>query len=104
MKRKSIAIQPLPSPRIESLIVEVRGLRVMLDSDLAELYGVPTKVLNQAVSRNISRFPSDFMLQLSPAEWAILKSQFVTSRLGHGGRRKLPRVFTEQGVAMLSSV
>src|SRR5262245_65114027 len=76
----------------------------MLDSDLSKLYGVPTKVLNQAVERNRERFPDDFAFHLTPQEVANLKSQFVTSSLGHGGRRKPPRVFTEQGVAMLSSV
>ncbi len=74
----------------------------MLDRDLAELYQVETRVLNQAVKRNIERFPEDFMFQLSSEEWQILKSQFVIS--SWGGVRKLPYVFTEQGVAMLSSV
>jgi len=74
----------------------------MLDSDLAELYGVETKVLNQAISRNIERFPSDFMFQLDQQEWSNLKSQIVTS--SWGGRRKMPKALTEQGVAMLSSV
>jgi hypothetical protein len=76
----------------------------MLDSDLAELYGVSTKVLNQAVLRNAERFPSDFMFQLTWQEFGNLKSQSVTSSSGHGGRRKLPLVFTEQGVAMLSGL
>jgi len=74
----------------------------MLNADLAELYGVETKVLNQAVVRNIDRFPSDFSYLLAIQEFRDLKSQFVTS--SHGGRRALPRVFSEQGVAMLSSV
>ncbi|HEY0976967.1 MAG TPA: ORF6N domain-containing protein [Flavobacteriales bacterium] len=74
----------------------------MLDSDLAELYQVETRVLNQAVKRNPTRFPEDFMFVLSVEEWEILKSRIVTS--SWGGRRKLPSVFTEQGVAMLSSV
>jgi hypothetical protein len=74
----------------------------MLDSDLSELYGVETKVLNQAIKRNTEMFPKDFMFQLADEEWAILKSQFVTS--SWGGRRKLPNVFTEHGVLMLSSV
>ena len=74
----------------------------MLDSDLAELYRVETRVLNQAVKRNLRRFPEDFMFELTAEEWEILKSQNVTS--SWGGRRKLPLVFTEQGVAMLSSV
>lgn len=84
-------------------IHRVRGLRVMFDSDLADLYGVPTRALNQAVSRNASRFPADFAFRLARLEAANLKSQFVTSS-SHGGSRKLPRVFAEQGVAMLSSV
>ena len=75
----------------------------MLDRDLAELYGVATKTLNQAVSRNVVRFPPDFAFHLTPDEAASLRSQSVTSK-GRGGRRHGPRVFTEQGVAMLSSV
>lgn len=76
----------------------------MLDSDLAHLYGVETKALNQAVRRNRDRFPPDFMAQLTEKEWEFLKSQFVTSKTGSGGKQKLPFVFTEYGVAMLSSV
>lgn len=76
----------------------------MLDSDLAELYGVETKVLIQTVKRNIKRFPADFMFQLKNQEVAALRSQIVTSKSGRGGRRYMPYVFTEQGVAMLSSV
>lgn len=76
----------------------------MLDSDLAQIYGVETRVLNQAVSRNKGRFPSDFAFKLNKQEWENLKSQDVTSSSSHGGRRKPPYVFTEQGVAMLSSV
>ena len=76
----------------------------MLDSDLADLYGVPTKVLNQAVSRNRERFPDDFAFQLTPQEFTNLISQIAISSSGYGGRRKLPWVFTEHGVAMLSSV
>ena len=75
----------------------------MLDTDLAKLYGVTTKVLNQAVKRNATRFPADFMFQLTTEETAALRSQFVTSK-GRGGRQYRPYVFTEQGVAMLSSV
>ncbi len=92
----------VPTDKIESQIFIIRGHRVMLDSDLATLYGVSTKVLIQAVKRNIKRFPSDFMYQLTRQEVANLKSQFVTSRWG--GRRYFPYAFTEQGVAMLSSV
>jgi ORF6N domain len=89
---------------IERRIFVVRGQRVMLDADLAQLYGIPTKVLNQGVMRNRNRFPRDFAFPLTLQEVTDLKSQFVTSSLTHGGRRKLPWVFTEQGVAMLSSV
>lgn len=90
-------------PRIEGRILELRAQRVMLDADLAMLYDVQTKVLVQAVKRNIERFPPDFMFQLSPEEWKTLRSQTVTSN-GRGGRRTAPYAFTEQGVAMLSSV
>lgn len=91
--------------RIESRILLIRGQNVMLDFDLATLYGVSTKVLNQAVRRNPTRFPRDFMFQLSRQEWVtILRSQYVTSSSGHGGRRNPPCAFTEQGVAMLSGV
>ena len=76
----------------------------MIDVDLAELYGVPTKRLNQQVQRNRKRFPEDFMFQLTKVEAANLRLQFATSRSSHGGRRSLPYVLTEQGVAMLSSV
>jgi len=89
---------------IASRILLVRGLRTMLDADLAALYGVQTKVLVQAVKRNLARFPRDFTFQLSSEEWANLRSQIVTSSSGHGGRRTAPYAFTEQGVAMLSSV
>lgn len=91
-----------PIERIQQCIYAIRGRNVMLDSDLAGLYGVQTKVLLQAVKRNIERFPADFMFQLSAGDFEILRSQFVTSRWG--GRRYAPYAFTEQGVAMLSSV
>jgi hypothetical protein len=87
---------------VMSKIYLVRGYKVMLDNDLAELYGVDTKRLNEQVKRNIERFPEDFMVQLNQEEFENLKSQIATS--SWGGRRKLPYVFTEQGVAMLSSV
>lgn len=87
---------------IQSKIYEVRNTKVMLDKDLAELYQVEVKVLNQSVKRNTKRFPSDFMFQLTKAEWDNLKSQFVTS--SWGGVRKLPFAFTEQGLAMLSGI
>ena len=87
---------------ITAKIFEVKGKKVMLDSDLAGLYGVSTKVLLQAVKRNINRFPQDFMYQLAPEDVRNLRSQSVTSRWG--GRRYLPYVFTQEGVAMLSSV
>lgn len=87
---------------IQNKIYEIRGQRVMLDKDLALLYGVEVRVLNQAVKRNLERFPHDFMFQLTTDEWEILKSHFVIS--SWGGIRKMPFAFTEQGVAMLSSV
>jgi len=87
---------------IQSKIYEIRGQKVMLDFDLAEMYEVETRVLNQAVKRNIRRFPDDFMFQLTVNEWDNLKSQFVISRWG--GTRKLPFAFTEGGLAMLSGV
>lgn len=91
---------------IQSIIYEIRGQRVMLDFDLADMYGVETRALNQAVKRNIERFPEDFMFQLTKGEWTILKSQFVISKPieKRGGTQKMPYAFTEQGVAMLSSV
>lgn len=89
---------------VETKIRMLRGERVMLDADLAILYGVPTKALVQAVKRNASRFPEDFMFQLTAEEDTALKSQTVTSNVGRGGRRTRPYAFTEQGVAMLSSV
>jgi len=89
---------------IESRIFNIRNIQVMFDSDLAELYGVETRVLNQAVKRNIERFPESFRFQLSEKEWDNLRSQFVTSNNNIGGRRYMPYAFTEQGVAMLSSV
>src|SRR5215510_15201802 len=91
--------------RIEKTIYVIRGEKVMLDRDLAELYEVPTKALNQAVRRNPDRFPSDFMFQLSEKEVAELnRSQFVTGSEKHRDPRSRPYAFTEQGVAMLSSV
>jgi hypothetical protein len=93
-----------PVEHITHSIFLIRGHKVLLDEDLARLYGVPTKVLLQAVKRNRGRFPEDFMIQLTTAEWVTLRSQIVTSKPGSGGRRYAPYVFTEQGVAMLSSV
>lgn len=92
----------IPQEDIESKILLVREKKVMIDRDLALLYEVDTRVLNQTVKRNIERFPDDFMFQLSKKEFEDLKSQFVTS--SWGGVRKMPFAFTEQGVAMLSSV
>jgi hypothetical protein len=93
----------VPMEVIEEKIFLIRSDKVMLDADLAKLYGVETKVLLQAVKRNIDRFPPDFMFQLTNQELAILRSQFVTSSQW-GGRRYPPYAFSEQGVAMLSSV
>lgn len=93
--------------QIQNLIYVIRGQKVMLDSDLAMLYEVETKVLNQAVKRNLERFPLDFMFQLTKDEYEVLRSQIVTSKLKtekRGGRQYYPYVFTEQGVSMLSSI
>ena len=87
---------------ITQKIHEIRGLKVMLDFDLAALYKIETKVLKQAVRRNLNRFPEDFMFELAEKEFANLRSQIVTS--SYGGLRYMPFAFTEQGVAMLSSV
>ncbi len=108
-----ITTLPLPAELIERRIYLVRGIKVIFDRDLAELYQVPTKSLNLAVKRNKNRFPSDFMFQLNDKEFESLRFQFETSNLrsqivtsseNRGGRRYIPYVFTEQGVAMLSSV
>lgn len=99
-------IKPIADQDIIECIRIIRGQKVMIDRDLARMYGVPTKRLNEAVKRNLTRFPLDFMFQLTVEEFKILKSQFATSSLtdGWGGIRKLPYAFTEQGVAMLSSI
>ena len=95
---------PVSAERVDHFILIIRRQRVLLDADLAALYGVETRVLLQAVRRNLQRFPPDFMFELTATEWTALKSQFVTSTPRHGGRRYAPHAFTEQGVAMLSSV
>ncbi|KQS35476.1 DNA-binding protein [Pedobacter sp. Leaf194] len=94
----------IPENILVNKIYEIRGHKVMLDRDLAELYGVETRTLNQAIKRNIERFPEDFMFQLTKEEWSYLISQIVTSKKSRGGTRKLPFAFTEHGVLMLSSV
>jgi ORF6N domain len=101
-KAKSAII--LDAQDIERRIFVIRGQRVMLDSELAKLYGVPTKRINEQVRRNRDRFPEDFAYQLTQQEFMDLKSQIATSKTGRGGKQKLPWVFTEHGVAMLSSV
>ncbi len=100
MKNSNLVI---PAERIERRIFYLRGVKVMLSPDLSELYGVAVKALNQAVRRNLDRFPEDFMFQLTPEEFNDLKSQIVTSSWG-GMRRALPYGFTEHGIAMLSGV
>lgn len=100
MKKKEISLAEI----IENRIFLIRGKKVMIDRDLAELYGVETKVLKQAVKRNMNRFPEDFMLQMNKKEFEIWRSQFVTSNSDKMGLRYAPFVFTEQGVAMLSSI
>ena len=92
----------LTDGQIVNKIYHIRGQKVMLDRDLAEMYGVETKILNQSIKRNLIRFPEDFMFSLTDIEWENLRSQIVTS--SWGGVRYLPKAFTEQGVAMLSSV
>lgn len=92
----------IPDEIITSKIYLIRGQKVMLDNDLAELYGVETRRLNEQIKRNAGRFPEDFMFRLTDEEWKNLKSQFATS--SWGGRRKAPYAFTEHGVLMLSSV
>lgn len=94
----------LVKSNIENKIYTVRNVQVMLDSDLADLYYTETKFINRAVKRNASRFPIEFMFQLTEQEWQSLKFQSGTSSDGHGGRRYFPNVFTEQGIAMLSAV
>ncbi len=104
---KTNKIITVPSERIENKIFLIRGKKVMMDKDLAELYGVETRALNQAVKRNIERFPEEFMFQLNKKETEIWQSQILISQIvisSWGGRRKTPMVFTEPGVAMLSSV
>jgi len=90
--------------QIQNMIYVIRGQRVMLDSDLAKLYGVETKRINEQVKRNLERFPGDFMFNLTSDEYEILRSQIATSSSKHGGRRNQPLVLTENGVAMLSTV
>lgn len=100
------SLQPI-APNDELLaskIYVIRVQKVMLDSDLADLYGVETFRLNEQVKRNVSRFPSDFMFQLTTEEWEFLTSQIAMSKKGRGGRRTLPYVFSEHGVLMLSSI
>ena len=103
MANSDITLTPIDTKNIENMIYTIRGQQVMLDSDLAMLYQVETKVFNQAVTRNIERFPLSFRFQLTKEEFDSLRSQFVTSK-ERGGRRYRPYVFTEQGIAMLSSV
>lgn len=93
----------IPIERVEQKILLIRGEKVLLDSDLAELYGVKTKIINKAVGRNQARFPQDFAFQLTEEEHQTLRFHFGTSKK-KGGRRYLPYVFTEQGVAMLSGI
>ncbi len=105
MPKPNLPIVKVSEESILEKIYAIRGLKVMLDKDLAEMYGVPTFRLNEAVKRNISRFPDDFMFQLSELEFKSLISQIaISKKKGRGGTRKPPYAFTEQGVAMISSV
>lgn len=101
---KTKAVGLVPDEMIMNKIYYIRGQKVMLDKDLAELYGVETKVFNQSVKRNLKRFPADFMFELTQEEAELLRSQIVTSSTGRGGARYIPMAFTEQGVAMLASI
>lgn len=101
---KKKATAPVPVAHIAQSIRIVRGQRVLLDSELAALYGVPTKRLNEQIKRNLERFPADFMLQLTAEEAANLRSQFATSSSSHGGRRYMPLAFTEHGAIMAATV
>src|SRR5947209_893498 len=103
-QKSSASGLPVPVQLIERRIYLIRGQKVMIDTDLAELYGVPTFRLNEAVKRNKKRFPEDFMFQLTKEEEESLTSQIAISKTGRGGRRTHPYAFMEQGVAMLSSV
>jgi len=94
----------VPTEHVAPLIVVIRGQRVLLDSDLAKLYGVTTTRLNEQVKRNLDRFPADFMFRLTQEEWDALISQNATSKGGRGGRRKLPYAFTEHGAVMAANV
>ena len=94
----------ISSQRIEQMIYFARGRKVMMDADLARIYGVTTARLNEQVKRNLERFPSDFMFQLTRQEFRVLMLQFATSKRGRGGRHKLPYVFTEHGAIMLAAV
>ena len=94
----------IPEKRILKIIMLVRGEKVILDSDLAKLYGIETRRLNEQIRRNIDKFPNDFMFQLTKDEFENLKSQIATSSSGWGGRRKLPFVFTEHGVLQAANV
>jgi hypothetical protein len=102
--QKEATVELIAAPAIEKRILVVREQQVMLDEDLADLYGVETRALVQQVKRNAKRFPADFMFQLTEVEAEALRSQIVISNEGRGGRRYAPYVFTEQGVAMLSGV
>jgi ORF6N domain len=103
-KATSSPVAELSPQVLAGRILVIRGQRVVLDSDLALLYEVETKVFNQAIKRNMSRFPADFMFQLTEEEFEGLRSQFVTSNKGRGGRRYLPFTFTEHGAIMAASV
>ena len=101
---KNNAIVMIPQKRIENRILLIRGHKILLDMDLAILYGVSTFNLNKSVKRNMDRFPEDFMFQLTKEEFDSLRFHFGISKKGRGGRRYLPYAFTEHGIAMLSSV
>ena len=102
MQRKKKTLTTIP--QIDSVIHTIRGEKVILDADLARIYGVSTKALNQAVKRNADRFPPDFLIRLTRGEWTTLRSQFVTSKERRGGRQYLPVAFTEHGAVMVANI
>ncbi|GAB2838499.1 ORF6N domain-containing protein [Ferruginibacter profundus] len=104
MTKAKPTVVKVTEEKIVEKVYFIRGMKVMLDKDLAEMYGVEVKRLNEAVKRKSQRFPPDFMFELTVEEWNSLRSQIATSKKGRGGARYLPFAFTEQGVAMLSSV
>jgi hypothetical protein len=102
LSRKGANMKLITYDQVKSKIIEIRNQKIILDIDVAELYGVETKTINQAVSRNLAKFPDDYLIELTSDEWIPMKSQFVTSI--KGGKVKLPTAFTERGLYMLATI